>query len=119
MDCDFIKTEFVHSVGGKPLCVCSRPGCRRFGFSTEAGKLKAQCQSPVMGVGDVVYAAIKLATLGSLKTCDACLRRRLKLNRWLNWGVPGWAVKLLKRDRPLPWNDPLYRDKLRITKAGS
>lgn len=116
MQCDFVKTEFVHT-GGRPLCVCARPGCRRHGFSHHPERLKAACMAPTVGIGDAVYVAIKIATLGLVKTCDACLRRKLRLNRYLSWGLPSWIVRLLRLERPLPWDDPAYQGKLQIKKA--
>ncbi len=113
MRCRFAKSPYVHT-NGKPLCVCSRPGCRRHGFAHNPEMLKAECLSPTVGIGDLVAVAITVATLGMWKTCDPCLRRKLRLNRYLSWGLPSWIVRLLRLEKPLPWDDPAYKDKLNL-----
>lgn len=117
MNCKFVKTEWVHEKTKKPLVVCSRAGCRRHGFIHEPEKLRAECFSPHLGLGDAAHVAIKVLTLGLLKTCGNCLKRKLKMNKWLNWPLPDWLVKVMGFARKLPWKDPAYIAKLRITRV--
>lgn len=117
MLCKFVKTEYVHEKSKKHLCVCARIGCRRHGFSESPELLRAECMNPHFGLGDLAYVTIKVATLGVLSMCDNCLRRRLKMNKWMNWSFPNWFLRMSGLVRKLPWDDPLYSAKLKIAKV--
>lgn len=58
---------------------CTR--CRRGPWPSPVGKFAPiECRDQKTGLGDIVAASIKFATLGLVKPCGGCKERQAKLN---------------------------------------
>ena len=75
------KCKLIHARGSQFFTDCQRCGAR-----LEPARVAGTLPRPDRGLGNTVEKAIKTVTLGLVKPCKGCEKRRDALNRLVPYG---------------------------------
>lgn len=109
MNCKLKKSEYVLKSRDFPLYVCTRRGCRGYGYDRGLGIPTRMCDHPYLKLGDLIafFAfPVKLCMWFFGLSCNTCERRHKKAN---HRHIPS---PIILKPKPWPWNVEEYKDKL-------